>query len=41
MIQDPLIREAVTLQGIEEARHARMIRFMIQHYSITHETLGA
>lgn len=33
-IQDPLIREAVDLQGAEEARHARMIQFMIQHYDI-------
>lgn len=33
-IQDPLIREAVNLQGVEEARHARMIQFMIHHYAI-------
>jgi hypothetical protein len=33
-IQDPLIREAVNLQGVEESRHARMIQFMIQHYGI-------
>jgi hypothetical protein len=34
-ITDPLIREAVDLQGLEEARHARMIQFMIQHYGLT------
>jgi len=34
-ITDPLIREAVDLQGVEETRHARLIRFMIQHYGLT------
>jgi hypothetical protein len=34
-ITDPLIREAVDLQGVEEARHAQLIRFMIQHYGLT------
>ena len=34
LIKDPLIREAVDLQGVEESRHARMLRFMIQHYGI-------
>lgn len=33
-IDDPLLREAVDLQGYEEARHARLIRFMIDHYGI-------
>lgn len=33
-IDDPLLREAVDLQGYEEARHARLIRFMIDHYRI-------
>ena len=33
-IDDPLVREAVDLQGYEEARHARLIRFMIDHYRI-------
>jgi hypothetical protein len=33
-ISDPLLREAIALQGIEEARHARLFQFMIQHYGI-------
>jgi hypothetical protein len=34
-ISDPLVREAVTLQGLEEARHAELLRVMIQRYRIT------
>jgi hypothetical protein len=33
-VNDPLVREAVDLQGVEEARHARLIRFMIDHYGL-------
>lgn len=33
-VHDPLLREAIDLQGVEEARHARLIRFMIDHYGI-------
>ena len=33
-IADPLLREAIDLQGIEEARHGRLFRFMIEHYGI-------
>jgi hypothetical protein len=33
-IADPLVREAVTLQGFEEARHAELLRVMIQRYRI-------
>lgn len=33
-INDPLLREALALQGVEEARHARLFQFMIQHYGI-------
>ena len=29
MVQDPLVREAVALQGVEEARHAELLRVMI------------
>jgi hypothetical protein len=29
MVQDPLVREAVALQGVEESRHARLLRVMI------------
>ncbi|MBV9389558.1 MAG: ferritin-like domain-containing protein [Chroococcidiopsidaceae cyanobacterium CP_BM_ER_R8_30] len=34
IITDPLLREAIALQGIEEERHARLFQFMIQHYGI-------
>lgn len=33
-VSDPLVREAIALQGIEEARHARLIEFLINHYDI-------
>jgi hypothetical protein len=33
-ITDPLVREAVTLQGFEEARHAELLRVMIRRYGI-------
>ncbi|MBV8889316.1 MAG: ferritin-like domain-containing protein [Alphaproteobacteria bacterium] len=33
-IADPLVREAVELQGIEEARHARLIEVMIGRYGL-------
>jgi hypothetical protein len=36
-IVDPLIREAVTLQGFEEARHAQLLRVMIRRYGIPAE----
>lgn len=31
---DPLLREAITLQGYEEARHAEMLEEMLHHYGI-------
>lgn len=31
---DPIVREAVALQGMEEARHAKLIRVMIDRYGI-------
>lgn len=31
---DPLIRDAVTLQGFEEARHASLIQALTEHYGI-------
>jgi len=34
MVQDPLVREAVALQGLEEARHARLLRVMIDRYGL-------
>jgi hypothetical protein len=36
-IADPLVREAVTLQGFEEARHAELLRVMIRRYGIAAE----
>ncbi len=33
-IADPLVREAIALQGMEESRHGRLFQFMIQHYGI-------
>jgi hypothetical protein len=33
-VQDPLVREAVALQGVEEARHARLLRVMIDRYGL-------
>jgi hypothetical protein len=33
-VEDPLIREAVDLQGYEEERHARLIAHLIEHYCI-------
>jgi len=31
---DPLIRDAITLQGYEEGRHAALLRIMTSHYGI-------
>ena len=33
-IDDPVIHEAVALQGLEEARHARLLEVMIERYKI-------
>lgn len=33
-LADPLIREAMVLQGLEEARHARLLAVMIERYGI-------
>lgn len=33
-VQDPMIREAIALQGIEEHRHGRLLEFLIRHYDI-------
>jgi len=33
-VHDPLIHEAIALQGEEESRHGRLFKFMIQHYGI-------
>jgi len=33
-VVDPVVREAVALQGVEETRHARLIRVMIDRYGI-------
>ncbi len=34
VVEDPLVREAVALQGLEEARHAELIRVMIDRYGL-------
>jgi hypothetical protein len=33
-VQDPVIREAIALQGVEEHRHGRLLEFLIHHYDI-------
>ncbi|WP_246162831.1 ferritin-like domain-containing protein [Brasilonema sennae] len=33
-ISDPLLREAIALQAMEETRHSRLIEFLINHYDI-------
>lgn len=33
-VSDPVIRDAIALQGIEEARHARLIEYMVNLYGI-------
>jgi hypothetical protein len=33
-VKDPLVREAVALQGVEEARHAHLLRVMIDRYGL-------
>jgi hypothetical protein len=34
MVQDPLVRDAVALEGMEESRHAELIRVMIDRYGL-------
>ena len=34
MVEDTLVREAVALQGVEEARHAHLLRVMIDRYGL-------
>jgi hypothetical protein len=33
-ISDPLLHEAIILQGMEETRHGRLIEYLINHYDI-------
>jgi len=33
-VDDPVLREAIELQGFEEARHAELIRVMVQRYGL-------
>lgn len=37
-LSDPLIREAVALQGAEEARHARMVGTLVERYGLSATT---
>ncbi|MDX2244904.1 MAG: ferritin-like domain-containing protein [Leptolyngbyaceae cyanobacterium bins.302] len=34
LVEDPMIREAIALQAREEARHGRIIEYMVNHYHI-------
>lgn len=34
LVEDPMIRDAIALQAMEEARHGRVIEYMINHYGI-------
>ncbi|MEC4589656.1 hypothetical protein VPG91_01540 [Nitrospirillum amazonense] len=34
LIDDPLVREAMAIQGVEETRHAHLIRVMIDRYGL-------
>jgi hypothetical protein len=34
LVPDPLLREAIALQGYEEGRHAAILKTMIEHYEI-------
>lgn len=36
---DPLLRQAIELQGFEEARHARLLREMLRHYGVAEPTV--
>ncbi len=38
---DPLLREAIALQGFEEARHANLLREMLRHYQVPEPTVTA
>jgi hypothetical protein len=33
-VSDPLLRDAITLQGVEETRHAKLLEVMIAYYNI-------
>lgn len=33
-VEDPLIRDAIALQALEEARHGRVIQYMVNYYGI-------
>jgi hypothetical protein len=39
-LTDPLLREAVALQGVEEERHAQLLSVMIRRYGLTAEERG-
>ena len=34
LVRDPLIREALAVQGVEETRHARLLEYMLAHYEV-------
>src|ERR1700676_4198006 len=39
-LEDPLNREAVALQGLEETRHGRLMAQVMEHYGIEAPPLG-
>ena len=39
-IDDPVIRQAVALQGVEEARHGRLMAYVLEHYGIEAQQLA-
>jgi len=39
LVADPLLREAIALQGYEESRHAAMLERMLKHYDVPEPTV--
>ena len=39
LVSDPLLREAIALQGYEESRHAAMLERMLKHYDVPEPTV--
>jgi hypothetical protein len=39
-VTDPILREALAMQGVEETRHANLLEVMLQHYEIAVADLG-
>ena len=39
-VTDPLVRDALVMQGVEETRHANLLDVMLRHYAVTVHDLG-